>query len=91
MKARILIPTHLRQFVDNAAEVAAEGPTVGEVLKVLSDDNPALRRHLFSDDGNIRGFVNVYLNDDDIRFLQGTATPVGPTDVISIIPSIAGG
>ncbi len=68
-----------------------EGRTVGELLRNLAAGNLGLQRHIFSDDGKIRGFVNVYLNNEDIRFLQKENTPVNDTDTISIIPSIAGG
>jgi adenylyltransferase/sulfurtransferase len=91
MSVRILIPTPLRQFTDQNDSVLVEGRTVGELLYYLTEDNPALRRHLFSDEGKIRGFVNVYVNNEDIRFLQIENTPVKESDVISIIPSIAGG
>ena len=64
---------------------------MGELLRNLAALNPALQRHMFSDDGKIRGFVNVYLNNEDIRFLQKENTPVSDTDTLSIIPSIAGG
>lgn len=88
---RIFIPTPLRQFTNQNSELRVEGRTVGELLRNLAGGNPALRRHIFSDDGKIRGFVNVYLNNEDIRFLQSENTPVNETDTLSIIPSIAGG
>jgi len=88
---KIVIPTPLRQFTNNQDAVMVEGETVGAVLFRLTENNPALRRHLFADDGRIRGFVNVFVNNEDIRFLQKEKTPVRENDVISIIPSIAGG
>ena len=91
MSMRVLIPTPLRQFTGQRDSVLVDGNTVGELLEELTQSNPSLRRHLFSEDGKIRGFVNVYLNNEDIRFLQGENTPVGERDVVSIIPSIAGG
>lgn len=88
---RIFIPTPLRQFTNQNSELRVEGRTVGELLRNLTAGNPALQRHIFSDDGKVRGFVNVYLNNEDIRFLQNEKTPVTATDTLSIIPSIAGG
>lgn len=91
MSIKILIPMPLRQFTDQHDSVCVEGSTVGELLEELTNGNPSLRRHVFSEDGKIRGFVNVYVNNEDIRFLQREQTPVREQDVISIIPSIAGG
>jgi len=88
---KILIPTPLRQYADkqDAVEVSAE--TVGEALKELTSSHPDLRRHLYTDEGRLRAFVNVYLNDEDIRYLEKESTPVKTTDTLSIVPSIAGG
>ncbi len=88
---RVFIPTPLRQFTNQNTELVVDGKTVGEVLHNLAAGNPPLQRHIFSDDGKIRGFVNVYLNNEDIRFLQKEQTLVNDHDTISIIPSIAGG
>jgi adenylyltransferase/sulfurtransferase len=68
-----------------------EASTVAEALKKLTDEHGDLRRHLFNDEGKLRSFVNVYVNDEDIRYLQKDQTAVNPGDVISIVPSIAGG
>jgi len=89
--ARILIPTPLRQFADKKDTVEANGATVGEVLADLTTQYPNLRKQLYSDEGKLRSFVNVYLNDDDIRYLNKDATPVAAADTLSIVPSIAGG
>src|SRR5580693_58556 len=89
--ARILIPTPLRQFAEKQDTVEAEGATVGEVLATLTTRFPALKKQLYNDEGKLRSFVNVYLNDDDIRYLNKEATPVQESDTISIVPSIAGG
>ena len=89
--ARILIPTPLRQFAEKQDTVEAEGATVGEVLATLTTRFPALKKQLYNDEGKLRSFVNVYLNDDDIRYLNKDATPVAATDTLSIVPSIAGG
>jgi molybdopterin converting factor small subunit len=89
--ARILIPTPLRQFAEKQDTVEAEGATVGEVLTALTTRFPNLKKQLYNDEGKLRSFVNVYLNDDDIRYLNKDATPVAATDTLSIVPSIAGG
>ena len=91
MGVKILIPTPLRQYTDKQDSVEVAGGTVGEVLKNLTSTHSQLHRHLYSEDGKLRSFVNIYINDDDIRYLQKHDTPVKETDVISIIPSIAGG
>lgn len=91
MAAKILIPTPLRAYTDKREAVVAEGSTVGELLDHLSTNYSALRKHLYSDDGKLRAFVNVYVNDEDIRYLQKEKTAVKETDIVSIIPSIAGG
>jgi adenylyltransferase/sulfurtransferase len=89
--ARILIPTPLRQFVEKHDSVEAAGATVGEVLSALVTTYPNLKKQIYNDEGKLRSFVNVYLNDDDIRYLSKEATPVAATDTLSIVPSIAGG
>jgi len=91
MPVRILVPTPLRPFTSGQAVVAAEGATVGELLRALTTTHPDLRPHLFSAEGTLRSFVNVYVNDDDIRHLKREDTPVGPNDTVSIVPSVAGG
>jgi sulfur-carrier protein adenylyltransferase/sulfurtransferase len=89
--AKILIPTPLRQFADKKDSVQLSGSTVGEVLKSLTSEYADLRRHLYNDEGKLRSFVNVYVNDEDIRYLNKEATPVAEGDTVSIVPSIAGG
>src|SRR5450432_464520 len=89
--AKILIPTPLRQFVDKKDAVQVAGTTVGELLAALTSEYDGLRRHLYNDAGKLRSFVNVYVNDEDIRYLQKDATPVKDSDTVSIVPSIAGG
>ncbi len=88
---KILIPTPLRQFAGKADSVSVDGATVGELLTSLTTQHPELRRHLFNDEGKLRSFVNVYVNDEDIRYLQKDLTPVAASDTVSIVPSIAGG
>ena len=89
--AKILIPTPLRQYVDKKNAVEVSGATIGELLTGLTTEYAELRRHLFNDEGKLRSFVNVYLNDEDIRYLNKDATPVKDGDTVSIVPSIAGG
>ena len=89
--ARILIPTPLRQFVEKNDTVEMGGATVGEVLTALTTRYPDLKKNLYNDEGKLRSFVNVYLNDEDIRYTGKEATAVSETDTLSIVPSIAGG
>jgi sulfur-carrier protein adenylyltransferase/sulfurtransferase len=91
MATRILIPTPLRPYTDKKDAVDAEGKTVGELLADLTSRHTGLKPHLYNDQGRLRSFVNVYVNDEDIRYLQKEQTPVSPGDTISIIPSVAGG
>lgn len=88
--ATIRIPTPLRQYTDNQSAVDVEGGTAGDALAQLADNYPQLRQHLF-ENGKLRSFVNVYLNEEDIRYLDGEKTAVGEEDTLMIIPSIAGG
>src|SRR5712692_7332494 len=91
MATRILIPTPLRPFTDKKDAVDAEGKTVGELLADLTKKHAGLKPHLYNEEGRLRSFVNVYINDEDIRYLQKEQTPVSASDTISIIPSVAGG
>src|SRR5881296_2306876 len=88
---RILIPTPLRPYTDKQDAVDVAGATVGELLADLTRKHSGLKAHLYNDQGKLRSFVNVYVNDEDIRYLQKEQTPVGPGDTVSIIPSVAGG
>jgi len=88
---KIHIPTPLRQYAGKQADVAVEAGTVAEALLALVAKHPELRRHLYTNDGKLRAFVNVYLNDEDVRYLQKEATALTDSDTISIVPSIAGG
>ena len=87
----IHIPTPLRQYAGKQAAVKVAGTTVAEAMKALVSQHPELRKHLYTDDGKLRSFVNLYVNDEDIRYLQKEATTVKDGDSISIVPSIAGG
>src|SRR5215469_8611541 len=89
--AKVLIPTPLRQFTGKQDAVSASGSTVGEVLDALTTQFPDLRKQIFNDEGKLRSFVNVYLNDEDIRYLNKSATPAKEGDTLSLVPSIAGG
>src|SRR5947209_510434 len=89
--AKVLIPTPLRQFTGKQDAVSASGSTVGEVLAALTTEFPDLRKQIFNDEGKVRSFVNVYLNDEDIRYLNKDATKTQDGDTISLVPSIAGG
>jgi molybdopterin converting factor small subunit len=89
--AKILIPTPLRQFTDKNDSVELTGSTVSEVMAALTAKFPDLRKQIFNDEGKLRSFVNVYVNDEDIRYLKKDATPVAAGDTLSIVPSIAGG
>src|SRR5882762_11227435 len=91
MPNTIHIPTPLRPFTDKKESVEVTGGTVGELLADLTTKHEGLRRHLYADDGRLRNFVNIYLNDEDIRYLQKEKTPVKPGDSLSIVPSVAGG
>ena len=89
--SKIHIPTPLRQYVGKQASVEVQGATVGEAMTSLVAQHPELRKHLYTDDGKLRAFVNLYVNDEDIRYLQKEATALKDGDNISIVPSIAGG
>jgi adenylyltransferase/sulfurtransferase len=89
--SKIHIPTPLRQYVGKQSTVEVKAATVGEALTALLAQHPDLRRHLYTEDGKLRAFVNLYVNDEDIRYLQKEATAVKEGDNISIVPSIAGG
>jgi sulfur-carrier protein len=89
--ATVRIPTPLRTYTQNKEEVSAAGNTVGEVLQELERSYPGIGGRLFDDKGGVRRYVNVFHNDEDIRFLQELATPVKEGDRITIIPAIAGG
>jgi molybdopterin converting factor small subunit len=84
MAVRILIPTPLRPFTGGRDTLQLEGATVDELLKALISEPPDLQRHLYSDEGKLRSFVNVYVNDEDIRYLERERTAVSATDTISI-------
>ena len=88
---KVHIPTPLRQYAGKQSAVDVQATSVADALSDLIAQHPELRRHLYTEDGKLRAFVNVYLNDEDIRYLQKEATLVSESDTISIVPSIAGG
>ena len=85
------IPTQLRPLTGGAGEVSVDGSTVGEALKALDAAHPGFGERLFDDEGKLRRFVNVFVADEDIRFLDGLETPVEDGTTVSIIPAVAGG
>ena len=91
MSIQVLIPTPLRNLTNDQEAVAADGTTVGEVIEDLEQRHPGLKERLCDDDGEIRRFVNIYVNQEDIRFKDGKDTAVTESDEISIVPAIAGG
>jgi len=91
MPTTILIPTPLRAYTGKRDSVQVEGATIADALRNLTSQFGELRQHLFTDQGTLRSFVNVYVNDEDIRYLQRDATALNPGDVVSIVPSVAGG
>jgi sulfur-carrier protein adenylyltransferase/sulfurtransferase len=91
MATKILIPTPLRPFTDKLDAVEIDGSNIGELLNNLTTKYGGLKQHLYSADGKLRSFVNIYVNDDDIRYLQKDKTPLKAGDTVSIIPSVAGG
>ena len=91
MPVKVIIPTPLRAYAGKNASVDLQAATVAEALASLTTQFGDLKKHLFSDDGRLRSFVNVYVNDEDIRYLQKDQTQVREGDTISIVPSIAGG
>ena len=91
MAVKVMIPTPLRAYAGKNESVDIPATTVGEALKGLTEKYAGLKKHLYSDDGRLRSFVNVYVNDEDIRYAQKDQTPVRDGDTVSIVPSIAGG
>jgi molybdopterin synthase sulfur carrier subunit len=91
MSLTIRIPTQLRTLTGGAGQVEVEGASVGEALKALDAAHPGLGDRLFDDSGQLRRFVNVFLADEDVRFLEGLATPTEAGQTHSIVPAVAGG
>ena len=89
--AVVRIPPVLRPAVGGEREVVAEGATVGEVLTALVEAHPETREQIFAEDGDLNRYVNVYINDEDVRVLDGLTTPVSEADALVILPAMAGG
>lgn len=91
MAVKVIIPTPLRAYADKQESVQLQASNVGEAMQALTERFKELKKHLYSDDGRLRSFVNVYVNDEDIRYMQNDRTPLREGDTVSIVPSIAGG
>ena len=91
MAIKIMIPTPLRAYTDKKDALFIEGKTVGELMERLTTQHAQLRKHLYAENGTLRNFVNVYVNNEDVRYLENEQTQVKESDVVSIVPSIAGG
>lgn len=91
MSVKVLIPTPLQKFTNNQATLALEGGTIVELLDVLDSQCPGIKARLCDDTGELRRFVNFYVNSEDIRFLQGKETALADGDEVSIVPAVAGG
>jgi sulfur-carrier protein len=91
MSVRVRIPTQLRPLAGGAGEITVEGETVGDALKALDVAHPGFGERLFDEGGNLRRFVNVFLGEEDIRFLDGLGTPAPAGSVVSVVPAVAGG
>ena len=88
---RVRVPTPLRPMTGGKSEVEIEGQTVGQLIDNLGSAHPGLKERIYDEKGEIRRFINIYVNEEDIRFLTGTDTPLKDGDEVSIIPAIAGG
>jgi len=91
MPVKVIIPTPLRQYAEKRESLEVEAKTVAEALAAIISRYTDLRRHLYNEEGKLRSFVNIYVGDEDVRFMQREQTPLKEDDVISIVPSIAGG
>jgi molybdopterin synthase sulfur carrier subunit len=91
MTAQVRIPTVLRPAMGGDATVSVEGATIGEILVQLTSTHPGVRGQLLNDDGTLHRFLNVYVNDDDVRYLGGVDAPVANGDEITLLPAVAGG
>ena len=91
MAVTVRVPTTLRALTAGVAEVAVDGTTVAEVLSSLESSHPGFRDRILDDDGELRRFVNVFVSDDDVRFLDGLGTTVPDGETVSIVPAVAGG
>ena len=91
MSATVKIPTPLRKLTNNETSVDADGSTVGQIVESLESAYPGMRERLIEDNGDLRHFVNIYLNGEDIRYIDGLKSSVSDNDELSIVPAVAGG
>lgn len=91
MSVTVRVPTTLRTLTAGEAEIAVEGGTVAEVLENLEGSHPGFKERILDDEGVLRRFVNVFVSDDDVRFLQGLGTEIAEGETLSIVPAVAGG
>lgn len=91
MSVKVRIPTPLRGLTGGQGEVEGQGSSIQELIENLEQSYGGLRERIYDETGSIRRFINIYVNEEDIRFLQGTSTPLKPGDLVSIVPAIAGG
>lgn len=91
MAVKVLIPTPLQKFTNNQATIECQGDTIAELIEELENNCPGIKSRLCDDDGKPRRFLNFYVNEEDIRFLEGTGTPIKDGDEVSIVPAVAGG
>jgi len=91
MAVTVKIPTPLRKLTNGETSVAADGETIGAVVEALEAAYPGMRERLIDESGDLRHFVNIYLNGEDVRYLDGLNSPVGDNDELSIVPAVAGG
>ncbi|MCK2221645.1 MoaD/ThiS family protein [Actinomadura sp. ATCC 31491] len=91
MAIEVRIPTILRTYTDGAKAVDAEGATLNDLISNLESNHPGIKDRLVDEGGSLRRFVNVYLNDEDVRFLGGLGTPVSDGDTVTVLPAVAGG
>ena len=91
MSVKVRIPTPLRGLTKGQGEVEGEGSSIRELIENLEKSYGGLRERIYDETGSVRRFINIYVNEEDIRFLQGTSTPLKAGDLVSIVPAIAGG
>lgn len=91
MSVKVRIPTPLRGLTSGQGEVEGQGNSINELIENLEQSYAGLRERIYDDAGSVRRFINIYVNEEDIRFLQGISTPLKPGDLVSIVPAIAGG
>jgi len=91
MSVKVLVPTALQKFTNNQATLECSGSTIAELFDSLEDSCPGIKSRLCDEEGNPRRFLNLYVNSEDIRFLEGPSTPLNDGDEVSIVPAVAGG